>query len=46
MAWLALLPTRPDELQLDLHGYRYLSGERVVRAKIIEAQAMAPMATT
>ena len=39
MAWLALLPTRPDVLQLDLHGYRDLSGERVVRAKIIEAQA-------
>ena len=39
MAWLALFPSRPDELQLDLHGYRYLSGERVVRAKIIEAQA-------
>lgn len=39
MAWLVLSPTRPDELELDLHGYRYLSGERVVRAKIIEAQA-------
>ena len=39
MAWLASSPTRPDELELDLHGYRYLSGERVVRAKIIEAQA-------
>jgi hypothetical protein len=39
MAWLAPSPTRPDELELDLHGYRYLSGERVVRAKIIEAQA-------
>lgn len=39
MAWLAILPARPDELQLDLHGYRYTSGERVVRAKIAEAQA-------
>lgn len=39
MAWLALFPSRPDELQLDLHGYRYHSGERVVRAKIVEAQA-------
>ncbi len=39
MAWFAPVPSRPDELQLDLHGYRYLSGERIVRAKIIEAQA-------
>jgi hypothetical protein len=39
MAWLAPSHTRPDELELDLHGYRYLSGERIVRAKIIEAQA-------
>lgn len=39
MAWLAILPARPDELQLDLHGYRYHSGERVIRAKIAEAQA-------
>lgn len=39
LAWLALFPSRPDELELDLHGYRYLSGERVVRAKIVEAQA-------
>jgi hypothetical protein len=39
MAWLLPSPTRPDELHLDLHGYRYLSGERVVRAKIVEAQA-------
>ncbi len=39
MAWLALLPTRLDEVQLDLHGYRYASGERVLRAKIAEAHA-------
>jgi hypothetical protein len=39
MAWLALFPSRPDEVQLDLHGYRYASGERVVRAKIAEAYA-------
>lgn len=39
MAWLALFPSRPDEVQLDLHGYRYASGERVLRAKIAEAHA-------
>lgn len=39
MAYLAVLPARPDELQLDLHGYRYASGERVARAKIVEAHA-------
>lgn len=39
MAYLAIVPARPDELQLDLHGYRFMSGERVARAKIIEAQA-------
>jgi Smr domain-containing protein len=39
MAWLALFPARPDELELDLHGYRYLTGERVARAKIVEAHA-------
>ena len=39
MAWLALHPSRPDELELDLHGYRYATGQRVARAKIIEAQA-------
>ena len=37
MAWLALFPSRPDELDLDLHGYRYESGRRVARAKILEA---------
>lgn len=37
MAWLALFPSRPDELELDLHGYRYESGLRVARAKIREA---------
>ena len=37
MAWLALFPSRPDELELDLHGYRYATGERVARAKILEA---------
>ncbi|MFN8541448.1 MAG: Smr/MutS family protein [Thermomicrobiales bacterium] len=39
MAWLAPNPNRPDELALDLHGYRYLSGAHVVRTKITEAQA-------
>lgn len=39
MAWLALNPARPDELELDLHGYRYASGLRVARAKIAEAHA-------
>ena len=39
MAYLAILAARPDELELDLHGYRFMSGERVARAKIIEAQA-------
>ena len=39
MAWLALFPSRPDELELDLHGYRYESGARVARAKIAEAWA-------
>lgn len=39
MAYLAVLPARPDELQLDLHGYRFASGERVARAKIGEAHA-------
>lgn len=37
MAWLALFPSRPDELELDLHGYRYESGLRVARAKIAES---------
>jgi hypothetical protein len=39
MAWLASYPSRPDELELDLHGYRYASAERVARAKIVEAHA-------
>lgn len=39
MAWLALFPSRPDELELDLHGYRVVTGERVARAKIAEARA-------
>lgn len=39
MAWLALFPARPDELELDLHGYRYASADRVARAKITEAYA-------
>lgn len=39
MAWLAIFPSRPDELELDLHGYRHASGERVARAKILEAYA-------
>ncbi|HEX5506535.1 MAG TPA: Smr/MutS family protein [Thermomicrobiales bacterium] len=39
MAWLALFPSRPDELELDLHGYRVATGERAARAKIVEAQA-------
>ncbi len=39
MAYLALIVARPDELDLDLHGYRYASGERVARTKIAEAYA-------
>lgn len=39
MAWLALFPSRPDELELDLHGYRYVTAERVARTKILEAHA-------
>lgn len=39
MAWLALFPARPDELELDLHGYRYESGLHAARAKIVEAHA-------
>lgn len=39
MAWLVVFPARPDEVELDLHGYRYASGARVARAKILEAHA-------
>ncbi|HEU5329020.1 MAG: Smr/MutS family protein [Thermomicrobiales bacterium] len=39
MAWLAVHPSRLDEVELDLHGYRYASAERVARAKILEAYA-------
>ena len=39
MAYLAIVPARPDELLLDLHGYRFASGERAARAKIVEAHA-------
>lgn len=39
MAWLAVFPSRLSEIELDLHGYRYLTAERVVAAKIKEAYA-------
>lgn len=39
MAYLAIAANRPDELDLDLHGYRFTTGEAVIRAKIREAHA-------
>lgn len=39
MAWLAVFPSRLDEIELDLHGYRYATAERVASAKIVEAHA-------
>lgn len=39
MAWLAVFPARLSEIELDLHGYRYLTAERVASTKIKEAYA-------
>lgn len=39
MAWLAVFPSRLSEIELDLHGYRYLTAERVATTKIEEAYA-------
>lgn len=39
MAWLAVFPSRLTEIELDLHGYRFSTAERVAAAKIQEAYA-------